>query len=350
MGVAELCIGLGLLAGMVGLALALVYVAGRLWRGAPATAPDRPTTPRGGAAGQGISFVKYHALGNDYLVIDPGQAVGATLRGRPSDALTAAQIRLICDRHYGVGADGILLGPLDDPDCDFALRLFNPDGSEFEKSGNGLRIFSRYLWDRGLVRAEPFAIGTPGGPVVARVHEGGGCVTVEMGRVSFDSRRIPVQGPRREVLSETMVVGGEELVYCAATIGNPHCVVLRDQVNPEEARHLGPLVEHEPRFPNRTNVQFMRVMDRARIQIEIWERGAGYTLASGSSSCAAAAVAHRLGLCDARVAVQMPGGVIDIAIAPDWSVTMTGAVTRICEGRILEDAFHSPPSSGCQST
>jgi diaminopimelate epimerase len=219
------------------------------------------------------------------------------------------------------------------------LRLFNPDGSEFEKSGNGLRIFSRYLWDRGQVREQPFTIMTPGGKVTAQVHEGGRSVTVEMGQVSFDSSRIPVTGPRREVINETMMVGGEKLQYCAATIGNPHCVVLRDEVRAEEAQRLGPLIESEVRFPRRTNVQFMRVVDRSNIQIEIWERGAGYTLASGSSSSAAAAVAHKLGLCDSQVAVRMPGGIIDILISEDWSITMTGAVTKVCEGSISDEMF-----------
>lgn len=277
-----------------------------------------------------MRFSKYHALGNDYLVLSPDEA---------KDTLTPARIRLICDRHYGVGSDGILLGPLKVPECDFGLRLSNPDGSEFEKSGNGLRIFSRYLWDRGQVCKEPFTVMTPGGKVTAQVHEGGRSVTVEMGQVSFDSRRIPVTGPQREVINETLIVGGEELQYCAATIGNPHCVVLCDEVRAEEAQRLGPLIEHEARFPRRTNVQFMRVLDRSNIQIEIWERGAGYTLASGSSSSAAAAVAHKLGLCDSRVAVKMPGGIIDISISKDWSITMTGAVTKVCEGSICDEMF-----------
>ena len=236
---------------------------------------------------------------------------------------------------------------MDDPTCDFGLRLFNPDGGEFEKSGNGLRIFSRYLWDSGLAGTEPFTIATPGGPVTARIQGDGRSVTVDMGRASFDSTQIPVAGPPREVLGETMAVGGEEIVYCAATIGNPHCVVLRDEVSAEEARRLGPLIENEPRFQNRTNVQFLRVVDRSRIQIEIWERGVGYTLASGSSSCAAAAVAHRLGLCDDQIAVEMPGGCIDITISDDRFVTMSGAVTRVGVGYIAGEAFHPDPPSGC---
>ncbi|MEI2689558.1 MAG: diaminopimelate epimerase [Anaerolineae bacterium] len=207
----------------------------------------------------------------------------------------------------------------------FGLRIFNPDGSEAEKSGNGLRIFARYLWDRGLVDERPFSVATAGGLVTAQVESGGRMATVAMGRVSFDSQEIPVAGPRREALNETLHAGDTALRCCAATLGNPHCVVLREEVSAADAQRLGPLIETDARFPRRTNVQFMQVLDRGRVRIEIWERGAGYTLASGSSACAAAAVAHRLGLCDAQVTVSMPGGRLEVGIAPDWTVTLHGA-------------------------
>jgi len=282
----------------------------------------------------GVRFVKYHALGNDYLALNPSDVPGG---------LTPTQIRLVCDRHYGVGSDGVLLGPFEDTDCDFRLRLFNPDGSEFEKSGNGLCIFSRYLWDQGQVQEKPFTIATSGGKVLSWIHRGGRRVTVEMGAVSFDSRKIPVSGPSREVLNETLLIEGQELRYCAATVGNPHCVVLCDETSAQDAQRLGPLIEKDTRFPKRTNVQFMKVLDRRNIQIEIWERGTGYTLASGSSSCAAAAVAYRLRLCDAHVAVHMPGGQIDIAISKDFSVSMTGSVSKVCEGVFFwENLYPSP--------
>jgi diaminopimelate epimerase len=277
-------------------------------------------------------FSKYHALGNDYLVIDPSEIAGDLDSGR---------VQRICHRNYGVGSDGILLGPLKTGEGDFGLRIFNPDGSEAEKSGNGLRIFSRYLWDQGLVREKAFTIMTPGGKVESVVKDAGRTVTVQMGKVSFHSERIPVAGKPREVLNETMTVGGQDLRFCAATVGNPHCVVLREAVSEEEARRLGPLIERDPRFPNRTNVQFMKVLDRSHIQIEIWERGAGYTLASGSSSSAAAAVAYRLGLCGGRITVRMPGGDLDILISDDLSVQMTGPVTKIAEGTLSPEMFDS---------
>ncbi len=277
-------------------------------------------------------FYKYHALGNDYLVINPLEL---------AEDLDSFRIQRICHRNYGVGSDGILLGPLETRESDFGLRIFNPDGSEAEKSGNGLRIFSRYLWDQGLVREKAFTVMTPGGKVESVVKDGGRTVTVQMGQASFDSTRIPVRGEPREVLNETMTVGGEVLQFCAATVGNPHCVVLREHVSEEEAKRLGPLIEKDSRFPNRTNVQFMKVLDRSHIQIEIWERGAGYTLASGSSSSAAAAVAYRLGLCGGQITVCMPGGELDILVSDDFSIQMTGPVTKIAEGTLSPEMFDS---------
>jgi diaminopimelate epimerase len=272
-----------------------------------------------------MQFKKYQALGNDYLVIQPGKC---------GEILQSEDIRRICDRHFGVGADGILFGPVAAAGCDFGVRIFNPDGSEAEKSGNGLRIFSRYLWDNGLVKNDPFTIHTAGGVVRSQVMEDGRRVQVEMGRPSFDSLHIPVAGPQREVIGETMLTGGEELNFCAVTVGNPHCVILREVISPEEACRLGPLMERDSRFPNRTNVQFLKILDRENIQIEIWERGAGYTLSSGSSSCAAASAAYRLGLCGPQITVHMPGGRLHIRIDSDWMIHMTGPVARVCSGKI----------------
>jgi diaminopimelate epimerase len=148
-----------------------------------------------------------------------------------------------------------------------------------------------------------------------------------------------VAGEPREVLDESIAVGERVLKYSAATIGNPHCVVPMDEVNESTTRQYGPLLENHPYFPKRTNVQFLKVLDRARIRIEIWERGAGYTLASGSSSSAAAAVAHRLGFCDRQVEVVMPGGVIRIEIGPRYDIRMTGSVTRVGEGTMDREMF-----------
>lgn len=277
-----------------------------------------------------MRFYKYHGLGNDYLVMNPDEI------GRD---LTDTEIIQICHRNYGVGSDGILWGPIKTDKADFGLRIFNPDASEAEKSGNGLRIFARYLYDHGYVQSDPFKISTLGGLVDAKVHPGGGLIEVEMGSVSFQSDKIPVQGPPREVINETITIEGKDYVYCAATIGNPHCVLPLDAIDEALARKIGPTIETDARFPNRTNVQFLKVLDRNNIQIEIWERGAGYTLASGSSSSAAASVAHKLGLCDNHIHVHMPGGILEIEINDNFSIHMTGPVVCVGEGEINSELF-----------
>jgi len=281
-----------------------------------------------------VRFHKYHALGNDYLVLDPVDYPGLV-------APSPDQIRRVCHRHFGIGSDGILWGPVPSPRADFGLRIFNPDGSEAGKSGNGLRIFARYLFDRGKATTAPFTIDVPGGVVEVVIAPGGDPITVAMGRVSFTSDAIPVAGPKREVLNETIRVLDRDFTYSAATIGNPHCVIILPEVSADLARRYGPALEAHPNFPRRTNVQFVRVLNRANLQLEIWERGAGYTLASGSSSCAAAAVARRLGLVGDQVAVHMPGGRIDVVIAPDFSLRMTGPVTPVAAGQLYANLLTS---------
>ena len=277
-----------------------------------------------------MKFYKYQALGNDYVILDP--------RNQPL-ALTPDQITTICDRHFGVGSDGILLGPLPSTKAPFLLRIFNPDGSEAEKSGNGIRIFCRYLWDHKLVDRRPFRLETKGGLVQCLVLNDGKQVQVEMGRVSFWSKDIAVAGEPREVLDEPITIGEETFRFSGATIGNPHCVIPVQDLSPELAKKYGPLLEVHPLFPNRTNVQFLKVLDRNNIEIEIWERGAGYTLASGSSSSAAAAVARKLGLCDSQITVHMPGGEISISVDEDFGIIMVGPITRIAEGQLADEMF-----------
>lgn len=277
-----------------------------------------------------MKFCKYHGLGNDYIVLDSDEA---------GQRLSPEQIRLICDRHFGLGGDGILLGSCSQENGGFAVQIFNPDGQEAEKSGNGLRIFSRYLWDRGKVTDKPFDILTKGGRVRSQVHNNGKSVTVEMGCVSFDSQKIPVAGELREVLNEEIEILDRTFTYCAATIGNPHCVIRSEEISKAQALRYGPAIEKDARFPNRTNVQFMKILDRHTIHIEIWERGAGYTLASGSSSCASAAVARRMGWCEDEIEVRVAGGSMNIDVGKDYAITMSGPVEKICEGTISEDMF-----------
>ena len=277
-----------------------------------------------------VIFHKYQALGNDYLVLE-----GAV------PELTSSLVRRICDRHLGVGSDGILIGARSVSGGGFSMRIFNPDGSEAEKSGNGLRIFARYLWDNGFVGVEYFSVLTKGGVVHCQVRDKGTLVFVEMGRASFSSEDISIAGPPREVVAERFEIADEVLRITGVSVGNPHCVVQIDDPTPELARRLGPLLENHAMFQKRTNVQFLKVLGPQRIRIEIWERGAGYTLASGSSSCAAAAASVRLGLCEGEITVEMPGGSLKIGVAPDFSLTMTGPVKKVAKGEISNELFEN---------
>jgi len=269
-----------------------------------------------------MKFEKYHALGNDYLVYDPPSG---------NHEFSSEEIIRICHRNFGLGSDGILVGPLQTDKAEFGLRILNPDGSEAEKSGNGLRIFARYLFDQKKVGSSPFTVDTLGGIVTCEVSDDASSISVEMGQVSFHSDVIPVsvEGEAREVLNEEINLNGKTYKYYAGTIGNPHCVVPLTDISEALAKQLGPELENHPLFPNRTNVQLLQILDRNRIRIEIWERGAGYTLASGSSSSAAGAVARKMGACDQEITVEMPGGEIGLMIDDNYNVKMTGPATRV---------------------
>jgi diaminopimelate epimerase len=262
-------------------------------------------------------YVKSHGLGNDYIVIDPAKV---------PFAVTPEAVRLICDRHRGVGSDGILLvSPA--TDADFGLRIFNPDGSEAEKSGNGVRIFAKFLREHGYTDRDRFTLQTLGGPVTCMLEREDGRVAqiaVDMGKARFD----PL---------DAIEVGGRRFEVTSVSLGNPHCVVVVPDLTKIDVHALGPKIETHAAFPHRTNVQFAQVMSRNEVRILIWERGAGYTLASGSSSCAVVAAVHRKGLVDRDVTVSMPGGQLSIGIAADGEIRMRGPVEEICTGDLSPD-------------
>ena len=275
-------------------------------------------------------FVKSHGLGNDYIVLDQAQL------SRP---LTPEAVRTICDYHFGVGSDGILL-VVPGTEADFGVRIFNPDGSEAEKSGNGIRILAKFLYDHGYAPRPELTISTLGGHVRARLELDGDrvrMITAEMGRATFVSTEIPVAGPRREVVRETLAVDDRRLTVTCVSVGNPHCVIFTDTLDVDEVKRLGPKIERHPSFPNRINVQFAKLLGRDRVSILIWERGAGYTLASGTSSCAVAAACVKNGLTDRTVTIESPGGALAVSIADTWELTLTGPVSEICRGRLSED-------------
>lgn len=276
-----------------------------------------------------IPFVKGHGLGNDYLVLAEWDL---------PQPLDPPAVRLLCHRNLGVGSDGILLATSrTEP---YGLRIFNPDGSEAEKSGNGLRIFAKYLAEHGVAATEAFAIRTAGGDVRAELHREGGAVvsvTVDMGRATFDAAAIPMLGPPREVVDEALAVEGRTVRVTALSVGNPHCVVFVDRLEEADLHDLGPRLERHPAFPRRTNVQLARVAARDRVEVLVWERGAGPTLASGSSSCAVAAAAVRRGLADRRVAVHLPGGRLDVEVGADYALRLHGPVEEVFEGVLAAD-------------
>ena len=275
-----------------------------------------------------VHFRKYHGLGNDYLVIDPNIY---------DVDLTPDSIRLICDRNFGIGADGILYGPMKGRD-DLSLRIFNPDGSEAEKSGNGLRIFAKYLFEDKYVDKRDFIIETSGGIVKAYIEDGeSNLIKINMGKINFVSTDIPVRGEEREVVGEELEIDGIEYKVTCLSIGNPHCVIPMDDVTEPKAKELGPKVENHNMFPNCVNMQLLKVIDRTNIEIRIWERGAGYTLASGSSSCAAAGAACKLGMVDNKINVKMPGGTLFVEICDNNEVFLTGEVEGVFEGRFHTD-------------
>jgi len=276
-----------------------------------------------------MDFYRYNGLGNDYLVMDPQKT---------EIIVDSNSAKAICDRHFGEGSDGILYGPLFNESGAIGLKIFNPDGSIAEKSGNGTRIFARYLVDEGYVTGEdPFEFNTDGGVVSALVLDKKLKIKMGMGQASFLSTSVHAVGEVREMVNETLTIKNTELTVSCVSMGNPHCVVLLEDISSDVAKEFGPLIETHPLFQNRTNVQFLKVLDRKTIQIEIWERGAGYTLASGSSSCAAASVAVKLGLIDREVTVHMPGGTLAIDMDEEFNVNMTGPVAFVSKGFLSEE-------------
>jgi len=276
-------------------------------------------------------FVKSHGLGNDYFVLDQAGI---------SFQLNEKNIQLLCDVHYGIGSDGILL-KVPSTKADFGLKIYNPDGSEAEKSGNGLRIFAKYLYDYGHTSGKLFTIETLGGVVTAEVsgeiNGKASQVKVDMGKAIFNSHQVPVISDEPDCFDLPLNIVDETYLINCVSVGNPHCVILRDKLIKAEILKHGSEIENHPLFPNRINVQFAKVVSRNEVEILIWERGAGYTLASGSSSCAVAAVMVKKGLTDRKLKVKMPGGTLQIEIDEAWNIRMEGEVKEIASGYLSNE-------------
>lgn len=294
-----------------------------------------------------MHFYKYHGIGNDYLVLDP-----ANLPAPLNQRLQAAWVRAICDRARGVGSDGIVYGPLpagtEAGAHRFACQVWNPDGSEAEVSGNGLRIFARFLIDAGYLPNPATLSG-----LSCVLYSGGRSVGITYGRTLDAPIEVELGAATVRMLPDLMLPaeqasGIDRLGQpWTVNVGNPHCVFFLTPDLPLDralVQHWGPLVENAPPFSARTNVQFARLVDRHHLAIEIWERGAGYTLASGSSSCAAAAAAVAAGQCQSPVTVSMPGGVLHVRVdrsGSEWHVALRGPVTPIYSGDFSPDWLQS---------
>ena len=276
-------------------------------------------------------FVKTHGLGNEYIVLDEDNI---------NFDLSQKVIKRICNVNFGIGSDGILLKAKSNK-ADFGLRIFNPDGSEAEKSGNGLRIFSKYLYDYGLAASEEFSVETKGGIVKAKIIEVSNkkakLIAVDMGKAIFDTKEIPVNFTTEEVIGEKLKVDDKEYEINCVSVGNPHCVILKEELNIDEIKQYGKYIENHSCFPNKINVQFAKVISRKEAEILIWERGAGFTLASGTSSCAVASVLRKRNLIDNKVKIKMLGGELLIEIDDDYNIKMTGEVRQIAEGTLCDE-------------
>ena len=287
-----------------------------------------------------IRFTKMQGAGNDFVVLD---------ETRQRLALTPAQYRQLADRHFGVGADQILsVRPSPAPGIDFEYVIHNADGGEVEQCGNGARCFARYVADKGLARGERIRVQTISGVIEPRLNADGR-VTVDMGRPVFDVAQVPFVAaglsPHREGgwqkwhLALDTHADSEIVSVAVLSMGNPHAVQeVRDAARAPVATQ-GPLIEHHSRFPRRVNAGFMEVLDRGRIKLRVWERGAGETLACGTGACAAVVAGIRLGRLDARVDVETHGGLLTIEWAGgDAPVLMTGPAVTVFEGEIeLQD-------------
>jgi diaminopimelate epimerase len=276
-------------------------------------------------------FYKGHGLGNDYLVVDPKQL---------GFRLGPAAVRLLCDRHRGLGADGVLaVAP--SRRAEFGVRIFNPDGSEAEKSGNGLRIFARYLYATRRTRRRRFRIQTRGGIVGVTLHLDRrgepGRVSVEMGRADFRPASLPCRLEVPDLVDRPIRAASRALRFTGVSVGNPHCVVFapaRQRWRREDLLRLGPALERHRIFPRRTNVQLATRIDRHALALLIWERGAGETAASGTSACAAAAAGVRRGLVESPVTLYAPGGALRVEVGADFALVLHGEVSEVARGRL----------------
>lgn len=278
-----------------------------------------------------LTFTKMHGIGNDFVVVDCLAAADAP----PADALQAAAVRL-CDRKFGIGGDGVLV-VLPSDKADFLMRMFNPDGSEAEMCGNGIRCFARFVYDRGHTTSTEITVDTLGGIKRLSLSLKNGVVDtvkVDMGRPGLDRADLPMTGAAGKVLGEKIEAAGRTIAVTGVSMGNPHVVFFADQADDVLINTLGPVIETHPLFPRRTNVHAVQIQSRDELTMLTWERGAGRTLACGTGACACAVAAALNDLTGRRVLAHLAGGDLLIEWEQDDHVYMTGPATEVFTGTI----------------
>ena len=275
-----------------------------------------------------IQFSKMHGLGNDFVVID---AISQTIN------LSTEQVQFLADRHFGVGFDQLLLVEKTEMDnIDFKYRIFNSDGGEVEQCGNGARCFARFVRDKGLTDKANIKVETQNG-VIELLIDSNENVTVDMGAANFSPASLPMVTDTVQQLSDdkySLNINNQEIEFGAVSMGNPHAVILVEDVDNAAVEILGPILEGHSIFPQRVNVGFMQIVDRKNIRLRVYERGVGETKACGTGACAAVAVAKRWNLVDNDVDVQLPGGSLNIQLSQSGNVLLNGDAVFVFDGQI----------------
>jgi diaminopimelate epimerase len=277
-----------------------------------------------------MEFFKYHSLGNDYILLD---AMKTSLTLSPED------IRMLCHRHLGIGGDGIIIM---EPSGRAVCRMinYNPDGSQADVSGNGLRCLAKHLYETGIHPEEEMRVDTPSGVKRLTVHISMGkvhTVEVNMGNPDFRRSAIPMGGEGLEAVNVPLPVAEKTLNATCLSVGNPHCVLFLDRLEDATIRELGPAIENHPLFPLRVNVEFAQVLSMSEMCLRSWERGAGETMASATGASAAVAAALRTGRCKRKMHVLLPGGLMEVEVTPEGEIVTRGPARRVFKGGLDED-------------
>lgn len=273
-----------------------------------------------------IEFVKYHGLGNDFILIDNRHSL--------EPCLTPEQAVVWCDRHFGIGADGVIFALPGQDGTDYTMRIFNSDGSEPEMCGNGIRCLAKFIADLNNQSEATYRIHTLAGVITPKLNPDGQ-VTVDMGLPRLLAAEIPttLAGETEKVVDLPLDIAGQTWKVTCVSMGNPHCITFIDDVAAIPLEAIGPQFEHHPAFPQRINTEFIQVVNSSYLKMRVWERGAGITLACGTGACASLVAGVLNSKCDRRATIELPGGCLEIDWADDQRLYMTGPATRVFTGQ-----------------